>query len=105
MVCTGQSNTERGADAACTEPLLTLQSEEICVLESEWSEPPALSIYCQTDRKRKGEQESASGCSRRNSTRKGCEEFGLNPLALKKLAAKCQPSNMQAQLDNVKGDG
>lgn len=35
--------------------------------------------------------------------RKGCEECGLNPL--KTLAAKCQPSNMQAQLDNVKGDG
>lgn len=35
--------------------------------------------------------------------RKGCEEYGLNPL--KKLAAKCQWSNMQAQLDNIKGDG
>lgn len=35
--------------------------------------------------------------------RKGYEEYGLNPL--KTLAAKCQPSNMQAQLDDVKGDG
>lgn len=56
LVCRGQSNTGRGADVACTEPLLTLQTEEICALEREWSEPPALSVYCQTDRKRKGGQ-------------------------------------------------
>lgn len=58
LVCTGQSNTERGADTACTEPPLTLQTEEICALQREWTEPPALSMYSQTDRKREGEQGS-----------------------------------------------
>lgn len=62
-------------------------------------------LLCPCTAKQTGKERGNRAAFEKEKQRKGCEEYGLNPRALEKLAAECQPSNMQAQLDNVKGDG
>lgn len=85
-------------------PSDTAKWGDLC--SSEWMVWASCSVHILPNRQeKKGGTGECFRVFEKEQHRKGCEEFGLNPLALKKLAAECQPSNMQAQLDNVKGDG